>query len=81
MDAAAATIASDVLIPVHGYHRDCERGWVPYQRRRDWHRHRRGGRYNECRPRRYERDRRRRYDDPYPSDGGCVIIGGIRICN
>jgi hypothetical protein len=78
LDAAAATISSDTLIPVHDYHRDCERGWVPYQRRRDWHRHSRSGRYIECRPRRYER---RRYDDPYPSDRGCVMIGGIRICN
>ena len=81
MDAAAAAISSDALIPVHGYHRVCERGWVPYQRRRDWHRHSRGGRYTECRPRRYERDRRRRDDRPYRHRDGCINIGGVLICN
>jgi hypothetical protein len=37
LDAAGATISSDALIPVHGYHRDCDRGWVPHRRGRDWH--------------------------------------------
>ena len=81
LDAAVERILSDTVIPVHRYHRDCERGWVPYQRRSDWHRHRRGGRYIECRPRRYDYDRPR-YNHPYRHrDGGCVNIGGVRICS
>ena len=81
LDAAAEKILSDTVIPVHDYHRDCDRGWVPHQRRRDWHRHSRSGRYIECRPPRYDRDRRRRDDRRYRHDGGCVNIGGVRICN
>lgn len=80
LETVVRSALSDSLVEVHDWHRACVRGYVRRWRDRAWHEHHRNGRVSNCRPRRhYRRDDDRHHH--YRHRGGCIVLGGVKICS